>query len=90
VQAGNKAKVKAKEKAKKQAQKKKQKDAKKALKEPLSKAKTLTKKKKALISKKKAVRFISVAFKEGVPFALAKRSSLGRTIKTPRIFENKI
>jgi len=84
---GNKAEVEAEEKAEKQAQKQKEKQASKASKVPLAKAKSPTKPKKAPICKKKVVRFVRGDL-EGVALAASqKRTSSGRAVKTPVIFE---
>jgi hypothetical protein len=83
---GNKAEVKAKEKAEKQAQKQKEKQVSKASKVPLAKAKRPIKPKKALIYKKKVVRFASSDLK-GVALAISQKRTSGRAVKTPIIFE---
>jgi hypothetical protein len=62
----------------------------KALKDLLAKAKSLTKPKKALICKKKVIRFVSSNFEE-VVLALSQKYTLsGHIVKTLVIFEKGI
>jgi hypothetical protein len=84
---GSQADVEAKEKAEKQAQKRKGKQVSKASKVPLAKAKSPIKPRKAPVYKKKVVRFVSSDPKGVAPVAAQKRTSFGRVVKTPVIFE---
>jgi hypothetical protein len=87
ARAANKDEVEAEEKAEKQAQKQKEAQAKKALKDPLAKAKTPAKPKKAPVRENKVVRFVGVDPNEVVLAEPPKRTSSGRAVKAPKIFE---
>jgi hypothetical protein len=75
------------ERAEARAQKKKEDTQKKAEKAPPIKVKTPVKPRKALIKKKKVVRFISGDIEKGVVTTPAKQSSRGHIIKSRVIFE---
>ena len=79
--------VRAEEKAKKEAQKKKETTQTQALKGLPVRIKTPTKPRKALVQRKKVVRFVGGDIKGGVPETPVKQSSRGRAIKPRVIFE---
>ena len=75
------------EKAQLQAQKKKEAGQKKVAKALPMRIKTLTKPRKALVIKKKVVRFVGGDINKGVLKSPAKQSSRGRAIKLRVIFK---
>jgi hypothetical protein len=79
--------VRAEEKAEKQAQKRKETLTKKASKAIPAVHKSPAKPRKAPIRKKKAVQFINVDAMGVVVSATQKRTTSGRVVKQPRIFE---
>jgi hypothetical protein len=87
ARAGNIDEVRIEEKAQLQAQKKNEARQKKVLKALPVRIKTPAKPRKALVKKKKVVRFIGSNITEGVPETPVKQSSRGRTIKPQVIFE---
>ena len=90
VRSDNLEEVAAEEKAEKQAQKKKGKAVKEALKDILVKTRTPIKARKTPVRSRKVVRFIGGDIGGGVSAEPAKRTSRGRAIKKPIIFEQGI
>jgi hypothetical protein len=79
--------IEAENKAAKAAQKEKERQVKQAVKPSQKEPTTLAKAGKALVGKKKEVRFVSVNQEEGVLESPAKHTSTGRVVKLPQRFQ---